>query len=690
MRYKLENPANLTAETFNQVFANIPEQATLLDFCDSDLRLKTTTELKEIFKTIPAGITSVNFALNYLGENPGMEIVKIVPALPANIKTLLINNCKNDLQLFQRLSIDFHNSIRYFMQQTGYMFDSSGLCHGISFRWIEACLLNDESIFDERFANLQSHGNELALSINAIKEKNQHLKTGDKAILFPAHLLDILAFCDSVHLYNSSDHYSSLFNRSLHNTSDIEAVSSYASSDKTTSQGGLAKIFSALGIYTKTELKQYLDNLYAVTKGTNAFSNGMLGIILSSKNHTIAATLMPGEDWKLMDINQYPPLSFKPDNTDLMADRIIEGFLMVDRNIENFTSLEAPYIAFNTTIFTLGNHSYLSEMKKQLMAFTNRHQLTPEKICRSTPENDLLIVAVQQNHVDFIAKLAAHKICLESNYGGLPVICQTARQAQADMFAELAKFGANLEATGESGATPLMIAAYNGHVPIIEILGVFNANMNARSNCGETAVYTAAHNGQAEVIIELDKWNANMDTPTHDGITPAIIATLQGHLHVIVTLIKCHANFDISYSNGVTPAFLAAQNGQTAIMVALINYGVNFNLPFTSTADSLHKFASLRGQEIADRMQQFIISKQATSTEQNICLTPCDIASIMGHTDIVQLLNEHKAALERAQKIPRNNFSPSSSSKAGLFAKSVIPITDALVEFDDQKARNYL
>lgn len=185
MRYKLENPANLTAETFNQVFANIPEQATLLDFCDSDLRLKTTTELKEIFKTIPAGITSVNFALNYLGENPGMEIVKIVPALPANIKTLLINNCKNDLQLFQRLSIDFHNSIRYFMQQTGYMFDSSGLCHGISFRWIEACLLNDESIFDERFANLQSHGNELALSINAIKEKKPASKDRGQSNTLP-------------------------------------------------------------------------------------------------------------------------------------------------------------------------------------------------------------------------------------------------------------------------------------------------------------------------------------------------------------------------------------------------------------------------------------------------------------------------------------------------------------------------
>jgi len=74
--------------------------------------------------------------------------------------------------------------------------------------------------------------------------------------------------------------------------------------------------------------------------------------------------------------------------------------------------------------------------------------------------------------------------------------------------------GANKDAADDDGATPMFMAAENGHAQVLKMLLAAGANKDAASNAGATPVYMAAQNGHAEVIKMLPDPTADPPTTT--------------------------------------------------------------------------------------------------------------------------------------------------------------------------------
>src|SRR5437899_1059282 len=73
------------------------------------------------------------------------------------------------------------------------------------------------------------------------------------------------------------------------------------------------------------------------------------------------------------------------------------------------------------------------------------------------------------------------------------------------------------------GATPLHLAAQNGHKDVAEVLLGNHADVNAK-NDGTTPLHLAAHEGYKDVVEVLLAHHADVNIKTDDGVTPLDVA----------------------------------------------------------------------------------------------------------------------------------------------------------------------
>jgi ankyrin repeat protein len=87
-----------------------------------------------------------------------------------------------------------------------------------------------------------------------------------------------------------------------------------------------------------------------------------------------------------------------------------------------------------------------------------------------------------------------------------------------------------------NGATPLYIAAYNGHLGAVEVL-LDKSDMDTARTDGATSLHAAARNGHAGVVKALLGKGANVDKARAvcrgGEETPVQAATRKGHAAII-------------------------------------------------------------------------------------------------------------------------------------------------------------
>ena len=100
-------------------------------------------------------------------------------------------------------------------------------------------------------------------------------------------------------------------------------------------------------------------------------------------------------------------------------------------------------------------------------------------------------------------------------------------------------------------ATPLYVAAKNGHIEVVKRLLAKNADVDkARALDGATPLFAAAENGHTEVVKMLLAKNANVDKArTDDGCTPLSMAVKNRHTDVIKLLLNAGANASSVHGN---------------------------------------------------------------------------------------------------------------------------------------------
>ncbi len=143
---------------------------------------------------------------------------------------------------------------------------------------------------------------------------------------------------------------------------------------------------------------------------------------------------------------------------------------------------------------------------------------------------------------------------------------------------EFLKANVNTELTNERGWTPLMLAAFNGHDEVVEVLLKFQAIVHAQDLLGHTALHWAAEAGRISTTKALLEGHASVDAKNKAGFTPLYLATARRHLGVVLLLIDNGANLNLAATDGSTPLHKAAASGFTEIVRTLLFHGVKCNV----------------------------------------------------------------------------------------------------------------
>lgn len=595
-----------------------------------------------------------------------------------------------------------HNAVLTCFLELGYS-NVKGVCHGISIRWLEACMSGEERVFHERLKRIEqivSSGQDIVKLMDVVKEKKgKNLSAADQ------DLLDIQAFFDSVDLYHTPYRHTELFGLSSNsNYTNIAFHSDFAASDKISALGGLTQVYSQALIPNEVELKHYLDELGFIMQAGSGSRKDVLGVLLSSFDHTLALTYKPGNGWGFMDINQYPPKVFKTEETGLLAKMIIKGLNSVP---------SSNYIALDASIYTTTRNPQVYSLSTQLGQFKSSHVITPEIASREQNGMGLAWIAARIGDIALISELAKHQIDLnKAEENGFTLAHLAVQQGDVALISELARHGVDFNKANGSGFTPAHLAARNGHVAAIAELAKQGVDFNKTSRSGDTPAYLAAQNGHAAVITELAKNNVNVHEPNEHGSTLAHIAAQNGHVTVITELAKHQVDFNKKVINGSTPAHLAARNGHVAVIAELAKHQADLNKADNDGFTPAH-IAALTGQPLAldeliklgadlspslisaihwknktylkqdavSRMNSFL---QFHKGKQEVLLSPGELAVIMGDENQIQryldkVIEPHFRSANRADCAEKKN------TQGEPLPREVIACLNQLIDLKRQK-----
>ncbi len=115
-------------------------------------------------------------------------------------------------------------------------------------------------------------------------------------------------------------------------------------------------------------------------------------------------------------------------------------------------------------------------------------------------------------------------------YGNTPLyIAADYSQDSTDIVKVLIARGADVNAKGRNGETPLHRAASRGNIGIIRLLIVSKADVNAKDKHGATPLHESAYEGRNEAVEFLVKNNADIDAKNEDGKTALQLANEAKH-----------------------------------------------------------------------------------------------------------------------------------------------------------------
>eukprot|EP00759_Apiculatamorpha_spiralis_P019023 PhF_6_TR25271/c0_g1_i2/m.34827 len=184
-------------------------------------------------------------------------------------------------------------------------------------------------------------------------------------------------------------------------------------------------------------------------------------------------------------------------------------------------------------------------------------------LLRATVLGDTRKVIELLDKNEFRNDLDLEATCPVGKYKMKTALLLAAECDQPQITFHLLNKGALINATDFRGYTPLMMAAFHGHVRVMDELlykGVKTEMQSQRGNY--TALHLAACMGHAPAVSRILANHANVNARNSLGRTALIIAALNGHEEVARVLAK-HPNVDLTAKDeeGYTAGVAAAASG---------------------------------------------------------------------------------------------------------------------------------
>jgi hypothetical protein len=141
------------------------------------------------------------------------------------------------------------------------------------------------------------------------------------------------------------------------------------------------------------------------------------------------------------------------------------------------------------------------------------------------------------------------------------------------MVGLLCGLGADVQATTDSGFTPLHIAATVGNSAALRVLLEKGADSERLATHRITALTIAAQHNHAEAVAVLASSGANVNHTAEGGVAALHLAAIEGHTDVLHALAAAGADLEIETNSGITAMEFGALQGHIAIVQALCACG---------------------------------------------------------------------------------------------------------------------
>ncbi|XP_058829642.1 26S proteasome non-ATPase regulatory subunit 10-like isoform X2 [Topomyia yanbarensis] len=137
----------------------------------------------------------------------------------------------------------------------------------------------------------------------------------------------------------------------------------------------------------------------------------------------------------------------------------------------------------------------------------------------------------------------------------------------------LKKAPEQLDATDDTGATPLVLAALGGHLSTARVLVAKGATVNHRNGQGHSSLQYACSKGH--VVKYLIEQGADINVRDNRNDTSLHRVASQGRLEILKYLLEHSAQVDCQNAEGNTPLHLACEDEQNSCAILLVEHGAS-------------------------------------------------------------------------------------------------------------------
>ncbi|XP_041831355.1 kinase D-interacting substrate of 220 kDa B isoform X2 [Melanotaenia boesemani] len=220
-----------------------------------------------------------------------------------------------------------------------------------------------------------------------------------------------------------------------------------------------------------------------------------------------------------------------------------------------------------------------------------------------------------------------------SDNGQTPLML-AAEQGSLEIVQELIRRGANVNLDDVDCWSALISAAKEGHVDVVKELLENSAYIEHRDMGGWTALMWAAYKGRVEVSKLLLEHGANPNTTGQQySVYPIIWAAGRGHADIVKLLLDNGAKVNCSDKYGTTPLIWAARKGHFDCVMHLLENGADVDQEGANSMTAL--IVAVKGgyTEVVKELLKRNPNVNMTDKDGNTALM---IAAKEGYTEIVQ------------------------------------------------------
>ena len=458
--------------------------------------------------------------------------------------------------------------------------DSTGVCFGLSSKYLDALFSKDRATFYKRLAfieNYKEHPEHLVHEVQSIYEKLKKTKPRDpnfseKELL----LLEIRPFFENITLqlhpnffpefYNRRDMQNYVLNHALSAPIILENYKPHL-------------IDRSYHAKTERELVKYFDQL---KQGLHA-SKQIIGFIIESDKHAIALSYsLDSEKWELLNAdsliqNRKTGAYHTELNSLQLARTLNESFRpqIDDEELEDEEQELSEYTVFSLCCFGLTEEPVLTQWLKSLCP----------------PYNEDIVTRMNDEQVSIFHLAAGH--------------------GDVDALEAMLHLLSDIDATRVDGETALSMAVQEGHLNAIKWLIRNGADAKQTNDSGETLLHIASAMGHSEIVKHLLSIGLLVNAEDSLNCTPLVRAIMSDHHDTALALMKQGANVNhINKEERMPPLFYAVWKGNPKLIIALINAGADVNFKNENGDTALDLAESMSHLDAANILKSFLSLKK--------------------------------------------------------------------------------